>query len=217
MIELIVKVVVAYLLGTCMGGFIVGRLRGGVDLRAIGSGNVGATNALRTQGKAFGLAVFAVDVGKGVLAATALPAIDWPFDGAMTTDRAALPYACGVAAALGHIYPVWFGFRGGKGAATLTGIYAALLATALPWMLLAFALVLVLTGYVGLSTVTGGITALLFVTCFQPQGVFSPAGVFTLTMAGLIIYTHRGNLVRVWQGREPRFERIMVLRRWLGP
>jgi glycerol-3-phosphate acyltransferase PlsY len=135
----------------------------------------------------------------------------------MTFGRTALPYACGVAAALGHVYPVWFGFRGGKGAATLTGIYAALIASALPWMLLAFALVLVLTGYVGLGTVTGGITALLYVTCFHPQGLFSPAGVFTATMALLIMYTHRGNLIRVWQGRESRFERAMIFRRWLGP
>ena len=217
MAELLIKIVLAYLLGTAMGGFIVGRLRGGIDLRTQGSGNVGATNALRTQGKAFGFAVLAIDIGKGVLAATVLPELPWPLPGAMAFGRSALPYACGVAAALGHIYPAWFGFRGGKGAATLAGIYAVLLSGALPSMLLAFALVLVLTGYVGLGTVTGGLTALLYVTCFHPQGVFSPPGVFTVTMAGLIIYTHRGNLVRVWQGRESRFERAMIFRRWLGP
>lgn len=217
MAELLAKVVLAYLLGTAMGGFIVGRLRGGVDLRRQGSGNVGATNALRTQGGAFALGVLAVDVGKGVLAATVLPALPWPLPGAMLAGRDALPYACGVAAALGHIYPAWFGFHGGKGAATLLGIYAALLIAALPWMLLAFALVLVLTGYAGLGTVTAALTALLYITCFDPQGVFSTAGVFTLTMAALVVYTHRGNLLRVWQGRENRFEKAMVLRKWLGP
>jgi len=217
MFELLTKVVLAYLLGTVMGGFVAGRLRGGVDLRAQGSGNVGATNALRTQGKAFALAVLAIDVGKGVLAVTALPPLPWPLPGGMALGRAALPYACGVAAALGHVYPVWFGFRGGKGAATLAGIYAALLTAALPWILLAFGLVLVLTGYVGLGTVTAALTALLYVTCFDVQGVFSPAGVFTVTMAALVVYTHRGNLIRVWQGRESRFEKAMVFRRWLGP
>jgi len=215
--ELLAKLALAYLLGTAMGGFIVGRLRGGVDLRMQGSGNVGATNALRTQGKAFALAVLAIDVGKGVLAVTAVPALPWPLPGAMALGRSALPYACGVAAALGHVYPAWFGFRGGKGAATLAGIYAALLAAALPWMLLAFALVLVLTGYVGLSTVTAALTALFYVTCFDAHGLFSPAGAFTLTMAALVVYTHRGNLLRVWQGRESRFEKALVLRRWLGP
>jgi glycerol-3-phosphate acyltransferase PlsY len=217
MFELLTKIALAYLLGTLMGGFVIGRLRGGVDLRTQGSGNVGATNALRTQGKAFALAVLAIDVGKGVLAVTLVPALPWPLPGGMVLGRAALPYACGVAAALGHIYPAWFGFRGGKGAATLAGIYAALLTTALPWMLLAFALVLVLTGYVGLSTVTAAITALFYITCFDPQGVFSPAGVFTVTMAALVVYTHRGNLIRVWHGGESRFDKAMVLRKWLGP
>lgn len=217
MAELITKVVFAYLLGTAMGGFIVGRLRGGIDLRTQGSGNVGATNALRTEGTGFALLVLLIDVGKGVLAAALVPALPWPLPGALAFGHSALPYACGVAAALGHVYPVWFGFRGGKGAATLAGIFAALLTAALPWMILAFALVLVLTGYAGLSTVTAAVTALLYVTCFGPHGIFSPAGVFTLAMALLVVYTHRDNLVRLWQGRESRFEKAMVLRKWLGP
>ena len=217
MAELLTKVALAYLLGTCMGGFIVGRLRGGIDLRTQGSGNVGATNALRTQGSWFALAVLAIDVGKGIVAATAVPALPWPLPGALGFGRGALPYACGIAAALGHVYPVWFGFRGGKGAATLAGIFAVLLTPALPWVLFAFALVLVLTGYAGLSTVTGAVAALLWVTCFSPTGLFSPPGLFTLTMALLVVYTHRENLLRVWQGRESRFERAMIFRRWLGP
>ena len=216
MAELLTKFLAAYLLGSCMGGFIVGRLRGGVDLRTEGSGNVGATNALRTQGKAFALLVLLIDVGKGIVAATLVPALPWPLPGTLAFGRTALPYACGVAAALGHVYPVWFGFRGGKGAATLGGIFAVLLTAALPWMLLAFALVLVLTGFVGLSTVTAAITALLHVTCFSAQGIFSPAGVFTLTMTLLVVYTHRTNLARVWQGTESRFEKAMVVKRWLG-
>jgi len=215
-LELITKVVLAYLLGTAMGGFIVGRLRGGIDLRTQGSGNVGATNALRTQGKRFALLVLLIDVGKGIAAVTLVPPLPWPFPDGLAMGRGALPYACGVAAALGHVYPAWFGFRGGKGAATLGGIFAVLLTAALPWMLLAFALVLVLTGYVGLGTVTAAITALLYVTCFSPHGLFSPPGLFTLTMALLVAYTHRENLLRVWQGRESRFERALILKRWLG-
>jgi acyl phosphate:glycerol-3-phosphate acyltransferase len=215
MAELIVKVVCAYVLGTAMGGYIVGRLRG-VDLRTQGSGNVGATNALRTQGRHFGLAVLLIDVGKGVLAAGVVPGLPWPLPGALLAGRDALPYACGAAAALGHVYPAWFAFRGGKGAATLVGIFATLLAAALPWILLAFALVLVLTGYVGLATVTAALTALLWAVCFSSAGLFSPAGWFTLSMALLVVFTHRQNLVRVWQGREHRFERAMIVERWLG-
>ena len=217
MAELLAKVLLAYLLGTAMGGFVVGRLRGGIDLRTQGSGNVGATNTLRTQGKLFGLLVLLIDVGKGIVAVTLIPALPWPLPDGLALGRSALPYACGVAAALGHIYPAWFGFRGGKGAATLAGIFAALLTAGLPWMLLAFVLVLVLTGYVGLSTVTAAITALLYVTCFAPHGIFSPAGLFTLAMTLLVVFTHRENLLRVWEGRESRFERAMLLRRWLGP
>ena len=216
MLELLVKSALAYLIGTCIGGYIMGRLRGGVDLRVQGSGNVGATNALRTQGRAFALAVLLIDIGKGVLAVSVLPDLPWPLPGGVLFGRPVLPYACGMAVTLGHIYPVWFGFRGGKGAATLAGVYAALLTTALPWMLLAFALVLILTGYVGLGTVTAAFTALLYVTCFNAQGVFSPAGVFTLAMALLVVYTHRGNLLRVWRGTESRFDKIMVFKRWLG-
>ncbi len=216
MLELLTKVVLAYLLGTAMGGFIVGRLRGGIDLRTQGSGNVGATNALRTQGRRFALLVLLIDVGKGIVAVTLVPLLPWPMADGLAMGRGALPYACGVAAALGHVYPAWFGFRGGKGAATLAGIFAVLLTAALPWMLLAFALVLVLTGYVGLGTVTAAVTALLYVTCFSANGLFSPPGLFTLTMALLVAYTHRENLLRVWQGRESRFERAMVLKRWLG-
>lgn len=220
MLELACKIVLAYALGTLMGGTLIGRLRGGVDLRREGSGNLGATNALRTQGAGFAVAVLAIDVLKGIVAVTVVPELPWPLPGALTVGEIALPYACGIAAALGHIYPAWLGFRGGKGAATLTGIYAALLPAGLPWLLGAFAAVLVLTGFAGLATVTGALTALLYVTCFSGDGVYSPPGLFTVTMAVLVVYTHRDNLRRVWQGREHRFERAMLLarlaNRWRG-
>lgn len=217
MAELLVKVVLAYLLGTTMGGHWVGRLRGGVDLRQQGSGNVGATNALRTQGRGFAVAVLAIDLLKGVAAVALVPPLPWPLPGGLPAGAAVLPYACGAACALGHVYPAWFGFRGGKGAATLAGIFGVLMPFALLWMVLAFALVLVLTGYAGLATVTAALTALLYVTCFHPEGLFGPAGGFTLCMTVLVLYTHRGNLLRVWSGTENRFDQAMVLRRWLGP
>lgn len=220
MIEFATKVFLAYLLGTLMGGSLIGRLRGGVDLRTQGSGNLGATNALRTQGAGFAVAVLAIDVLKGIAAVTLVPELPWPLPGGMLVAEILLPYACGVAAALGHIYPLWLGFRGGKGAATLTGIYAALLPSGLPWLLLSFVAVLVLTGYAGLATVTGALTALLYIVCFSGDGLYSPPGVFTVTMAGLILYTHRENLQRAWQGREHRFDGAMLLHRltarWRG-
>src|ERR1043165_7034856 len=125
MIELLAKALAAYLLGNVMGGQIAGRLRG-IDLRAIGSGNIGATNALRTQGKKFALLVLAIDVGKGVVAAGALPWLPWPWS-PPAFSREALAYACGAAAAVGHCYPVLHKFRGGKGVATLAGVYATVM------------------------------------------------------------------------------------------
>jgi glycerol-3-phosphate acyltransferase PlsY len=111
MLELGVKSLMAYLLGALLGSLILGRFRG-VDIRHLGSGNAGATNALRTQGKRFGLAVLLIDAGKGVLAVLWLPALPWPAaDPTVARDWLSLGCAAGVI--LGHVYPVWFSFRGG--------------------------------------------------------------------------------------------------------
>lgn len=211
MLEIFLKALVAYLLGTIMGGTVIGALRGGVDLRKLGSGNLGATNALRTQGKGFALAVLLLDIGKGVLAVTLLPMWSWA-DASLSRESVA--YLCGVAVAVGHIYPLWFRFRGGKGVATLAGVFATLLPLALPWMLAVFALLVLLTGYVSLASVCGALTAALYVGL--GEGLSSHAGVFTLAMSLLVIFKHRGNLKRVMNGDEPRFERARLLGRALG-
>lgn len=200
----------AYALGSLMGGLIVARLKGGVNLRASGSGNIGATNALRTQGKGFALAVLLIDVGKGVVAALLLPRLA----GAAATPE--LGYACGAAAVLGHCYPLWHRFQGGKGVATVAGVFAALLPASFPWMLLAFVLVVLLTGTVSLATLGGSVVALLHVACFSEQGLFSGAGAFTTAMALLVLVKHRANWARLRTGTEPRFEKARLLGRALG-
>jgi len=212
-IEILVKVIAAYLLGNVMGGQIAGRLRG-VDLRAIGSGNIGATNALRTQGKKFALLVLAIDVGKGVVEAGVLPGLGWPWS-PQAFSRETLAYACGAAAAVGHCYPVFHRFRGGKGVATLAGVYATVMMPAMLWILSAFALVVILTGYVSLATLTGALIALLHVACFDPRGVFSPLGAFCLAMTVLVVWKHRANWGRLLRGTEHRFDKARVLHRWL--
>lgn len=200
----------AYALGSLMGGLIVARLKGGVNLRASGSGNIGATNALRTQGKGFALAVLLIDVGKGVVAALLLPRLA----GAAATPE--LAYACGAAAVLGHCYPLWHRFQGGKGVATVAGVFAALLPASFPWMLLAFVLVVLLTGTVSLATLAASAAALLHVACFSEQGLFSGAGAFTAAMALLVLVKHRANWARLRAGTEPRFEKARLLGRALG-
>ncbi len=213
MLDTLLQTLLAYLIGTLMGGQIVGVLRGGVDLRTLGSGNLGATNALRTQGLGFALAVLGIDVLKGVVAALAvpsLPALATPLLGA--DDQA---YVCGVAVAVGHCYPVTAGFRGGKGVATLAGVFAALLPASLPWLLGGFVLMVLLSGYVSLATIFATLVALLYVTCFSAAGVFSGAGAFTLAMATLVVWKHRDNIRRLLAGTEHRFEKARVLGRWL--
>lgn len=215
MLEVLLKAVLAYLLGNVMGGHLVGMLRG-VDLGRVGSGNIGATNALRTQGTGFALLVLAIDVGKGVLGALAIPALPIALgDAPPALDRASLGYVCGAAVTLGHCYPALWKFRGGKGVATLAGVFGAMLPGALPWMLLAFVLVVMLSGYVSLATLTATAVAGLHVACFDVRGALSAAGAFTAFMAALVVFKHRENIGRLVAGTESRFEKLRVIGRWL--
>jgi glycerol-3-phosphate acyltransferase PlsY len=165
----------------------------------MGSGNAGGTNAFRTQGLRFALGVVLIDVGKGALAAwLALrfaPAIAWP--------AAAL-------AVVGHVWPVWHGFRGGKGAATAVGALLVLWPLAVPLLLGVWLLVLVATGYVGLSTVLATASLPLWAWLFD-AGASRLA--FSVALALFLAFTHRGNLQRLWHGTESRFERARLLRR----
>ncbi|MGQ0698099.1 MAG: glycerol-3-phosphate 1-O-acyltransferase PlsY [Panacagrimonas sp.] len=211
--ELIIKAVLAYLLGNIMGGHLVGRLRG-VDLGSIGSGNIGATNALRTQGKGFAMLVLAIDVIKGVLGALAVPALPISF-GDHAMDREQLGYVCGAAVTLGHCYPALWRFKGGKGVATLAGVFGALLLPSLPWILLSFVLVVMLTGYVSLATLIAATTAGVYVIGFDAHGALSAAGAFTAFMLLLVAFKHRENIQRLVAGTESRFDKLRVIGKWL--
>ena len=193
--------VLSYLLGSVSGSLLLGRLRG-VDIRTLGSGNAGGTNALRTQGVAFGLGTVLVDVGKGALVAAGAR---WALVGE------AWPLACVFAAVCGHVWPVFHGFRGGKGAATVVGGLAVLWPQALPAVLLTWLAALACGGYVGLSTVLAGISLPIY-------GWLADASAARLVFAGAVavflVYPHRSNLQRLRAGREPRFERARVLGRW---
>jgi glycerol-3-phosphate acyltransferase PlsY len=139
-----VLLLVSYLLGSLSGSLLLGRLHG-VDIRRLGSGNAGGTNALRSLGWRFGLGVVAIDIAKGAAAAwlgarlhAAAPA---GFDDAFTQGA-----LCGFAAIVGHCWPLYFGFRGGKGAASAAGAIAVLMPALLVPVLVAWQLVLVATG-----------------------------------------------------------------------
>lgn len=199
-------ILAAYLLGSVSGSLLLGKLRG-VDIRTQGSGNAGGTNALRTQGWKFALGVVLIDVGKGALAAW-LGLRYGPAEGPL--PAAVLAYAMAVAATVGHIWPVWHGFRGGKGVGTLLGGVLVLWPAMVPWLLLVWVGVLVFSGYVGLASV-------LAVACLLPLAwwldVDNARRAFACVAAALVLFTHRGNLQRLHAGSESRFERVRLLRR----
>jgi glycerol-3-phosphate acyltransferase PlsY len=209
-LELGFKALVAYLLGSVIGSLVLGQLRG-VDIRTQGSGNAGGTNALRTQGWAFALGVIVVDVGKALLAVGWLPGVALPGIGIDPgVDRAWLAAVCAAAVVFGHVYPVWYEFRGGKGAATLIGAVAVLAPLALAPVLLVWLATVMLTGFVGLGTMLGTATLPLFFAVVAPRSV--PLVVFGLLMAAFIVYTHRSNVQRMRDGVENRARRLWLLR-----
>jgi acyl phosphate:glycerol-3-phosphate acyltransferase len=210
MLELGVKILIAYLLGTLLGSLILGRFRG-VDIRSMGSGNAGATNALRTQGKLFGFLVLAVDIAKGVFAVWWLPTAVLPAVGIdPELPRQWLTLACGFAVIVGHVYPVWFGFRGGKGAATVVGVIAAVDLRLLLPLILSWFVVLVLWGYVGLATMLSGVALVAAVYVLEPNNV--PLLSFCVAVTLFIVYTHRGNIARMRAGQENRVRRLWLFR-----
>lgn len=210
MIELGCKALIAYLLGSVLGSLLLGRLRG-VDIRTQGSGNAGGTNALRTQGWVFALGVIVIDVGKALLAIGWLPAASLPgIPPDAAVDRDWLRVACAAAAVAGHVYPVWYEFRGGKGAATLVGAIAVLAPVALVPVLLVWFATVTLTGFVGLGTMLGVATLPMYVAVFEPQRM--ELLVFGLAMTAFIVYTHRSNVQRMRAGSENRARRLWLLR-----
>src|SRR5688572_4454050 len=175
----------SYLLGSLSGSLLLGRLRG-VDIRTQGSGNAGGTNAFRTQGWRFALGVVLIDVGKGALAAW-LAGVMLPGAGYVGAFAAIL------AAVVGHVWPVFHGFRGGKGAATLVGGLLVAWPLALVPVLGVWAVALVLSGYVGLSTVLAGFALAAFATVPPAEPVRLA---YAVVFAVLLAFTHRGNLQR---------------------
>ena len=210
MLELGLKSLLAYLLGAVLGSLVMGRLRG-VDIREQGSGNAGGTNALRTQGWKFALGVVVIDVGKALLAVGVLPGLALPLVGIdAAVDRQWLAVACATAVVVGHVYPVWYEFRGGKGAATLIGAVAVLAPVALLPVIVVWLACVMLTGFVGLGTMLGTATLPVYFTLVEPS---SPSlVVYGLVMAAFVAYTHRANIQRMRAGNENRARRLWLLR-----
>ena len=211
MIALTLKVLLSYLLGSLVGSLLIGRLRGGVDIRTLASGNAGATNALRTQGKSFALWVLLIDVGKGWAASCVIAQLTLAGSAPAGPDPllAWAAAACGIAVIIGHVYPLWYGFRGGKGVATLAGVVLGLAPSLLIPMLVTWLVSAMLFGFVGLASMvaTMSLPVAVATTHMDPT---APLLTFGVCAVVLIVFTHRSNIARMQAGREPRARRLWL-------
>lgn len=201
------------MLGSLLGSLVIGRLKGGVDIRRMGSGNAGGTNALRTQGWRFAVGVMLIDIGKGWLATAWLPLLNMPDISSDSIDLNWLKVGCAMAVVFGHVYPLWFGFRGGKGAATLVGVLIGLAPSALPYVLAVWLIVLMCTGFVGLSTMLATVGFNVW-TWFYAFGNDTRDALlmFGISMMVFVIYTHRSNIQRMRNGTENRARKLWLFK-----
>jgi glycerol-3-phosphate acyltransferase PlsY len=198
-VSLVWMPVAAYLLGSIPVGVILTKLFGKGDVRKVGSGNIGATNVARVAGPLAGILTLALDAAKGA-AAVSLAA-------RFTNQSAAWMIIAGLSALIGHCFPVWLGFRGGKGVATAAGVFLVLCPLALLGSLTLFILVVVFSRYVSLGSISAAASIPLLVYFLWAPHHAPPLAVTfgALAAAILVVYKHDANIQRLVEGREPRF------------
>jgi acyl phosphate:glycerol-3-phosphate acyltransferase len=191
--------VAAYLLGAIPFGLLLGKLFGSADVRKAGSGNIGATNVARVAGPIAGIFTLALDAAKGAAAV-------W-LAARFTDESAAWMIIAGLAALLGHCFPIWLGFRGGKGVATAAGVFLVFCPLALLGSVVLFVLVVAFWRYVSLASISAAASMPLFVYFLWAPHHAPPLTVTfgALAAALLIVYKHDANIQRLVEGREPRF------------
>jgi glycerol-3-phosphate acyltransferase PlsY len=192
----------SYLLGSIPCGLLLTRVAGLGDIRSIGSGNIGATNVLRTGSKLLALLTLLGDVGKGLAAVLVVSAL-WPME-------PALPALAGLAAVLGHLFPVWLKFKGGKGVATALGVLFAMAWPVAVFAALIWLAVAVLTRYSSLAALVA--TAMAPVAMWYIAGAFDAA--IVLVICGLLWIRHHENIRRLLRGAEPKIGRHSPHSNW---
>ena len=190
--EYVVFILIAYLLGSIPSGLIVGKIFYGVDIREHGSGNLGATNAFRTLGIKAGSVVIIADILKGTLA-TLLP---------IWFGADLHPLIAGMAAAVGHSFPIFAGFRGGKAVATSGGVLLAYEPVLFLLLVVAFLISLYISKYVSLSSIIVAIIAVIY-TFFKGD---IPLIIVVLFLASFVIFRHRANVKRILNKTEPKIK-----------
>jgi glycerol-3-phosphate acyltransferase PlsY len=189
--ELVTAITLAYLVGSVPFAYLLSRRRG-IDLRLVGSGNIGATNVLRTSGVRIAILAMGLDAVKGI---AAVAMARWFGTGS------AMPMAAGVASIVGHIYPVWLRFKGGKGVATAAGVFAVLTPAALAVASAAFVITVWITRYISVGSIVGAVTlAVVAFASDTPRAIESGSAI----VAAIIVYRHRANIGRLCAGTERR-------------
>jgi glycerol-3-phosphate acyltransferase PlsY len=195
---LILAFLFAYLLGSIPFGLLVARLAKGIDIRQYGSRNIGATNVFRVVGKKWGITVFFLDVLKGYWA------VQFPI---IFLSKAGSPIsiAFGILAIFGHSFPVWLGFRGGKGVATSLGVFLAIVPQPALLAFGAWGVVFALTRILSIASLAAAVffPVILFLT-YRHQELFPWIFPVSLLLAGFIFYTHRTNIQRLFRGEEKK-------------
>jgi glycerol-3-phosphate acyltransferase PlsY len=197
-------VLIAYLIGSIPFSYLVARFIKGVDLRQIGSGNLGATNVSRGLGIGWGILVLVLDAAKGFLPVLFFPAFN---DGSWSDD--AVRIAVGAGVILGHVFPIYLGFRGGKGVASGLGSCLAMVPKATVIVLIVFLITVVLTRFVSLGSIMAALSmpfAFMGTDWERAMGVGTPILCGTVLLAALVVFRHRSNIVRLVHGKEERFK-----------
>ena len=191
--------IIAYLLGSLPFGLILAKLFGGRDVRKAGSGNIGATNVLRVVGPLAGILTLLLDAAKGWSAVS--------LAGRVTHEQTTDMVLAGFLAMIGHCFPVWLGFRGGKGVATAAGVFLALCPSAFLAALVLFIVVVSFWRYVSLASLAAAAALPLLVYLLWAPRFAPPESVTlgSLAIAALVIVQHRGNINRLARGEEPKF------------
>ena len=210
----IIPIILSYLLGSISGSMVLGKLKK-IDIRTMGSGNAGGTNAFRTQGALFALGVIAIDISKGWIAIHYIGTVLSKSMGIPSQDIFLLSLMCGFASVLGHIYPIYHNLKGGKGAGTLIGVLIGLNLPPYTILILIsiWLIILILTGYVGLGTIITGISFPIYL--YISLNISNQLMGFGIACAMLIIFTHRDNIKRMIGRNENQFEKIMLFKKIL--
>jgi glycerol-3-phosphate acyltransferase PlsY len=201
--SLLATLAIGYLSGSLPWGLWLGRWLRRVDVRTLGSRNLGATNVYRTLGPAIGVPVLVLDIAKGALPTWLVPglALSAGFPGGSEWCRLAV----GLAAVLGHLFTVFAGFKGGKGVATTAGVLLALSPPAFAVFATVFVLSVAVTRFISLGSMLGSLAFAGTLGVVTPGGVRSPTFAFGVALALLVIMRHRENIARLARGEERRF------------